>query len=126
MATPSLSYLLLDSQNDPVFIPSVALTGTDAVAQDILTRLNLWQGEWWENLSLGLPVFQSMLGQLGSSANQQAMSLVIQQQIMQAPFVLNVLNVEASFSNGIFSFTCTVQTQFGTITVSNTPGAAAA
>lgn len=125
MSSPSLSYLLLDAQYDPVFIPSASLTGAQAVAQNILTRLRLWLGEWWENLNLGLPVFQSILGQLGTGRGQQAMALAIQQQIEQTPFVTSVTNIQFSFENGQFTFTCSVQTAFGPVTVSNAPGQSA-
>jgi len=125
MATPSISYLMLDAEYDPVFVAAQSLTGAQAVAQDILTRLNLWAGEWWENLSLGLPVFQSILGQLGSQRSQGAMSLAIQQQISATPYVISVTSVQFSFEGGVFGFTCVVQTAFGQVTVTNLPGQAA-
>ena len=77
MAMPSLSYLMLDSGYDPVFADGTSLTGTQAVAQAIMTRLKLFFGEWWENLALGLPVFQSMLGQLGSQRGLAAINLAV-------------------------------------------------
>lgn len=124
MATaPTIVYLLLDAQNDPVFIPQVELVDAQAVAQAILTRLRLFYGEWWENLNLGLPVFQSILGQLGTQQGQKAMSLAVQTQIEGTPYVTAVINVETAFENGQFSFTATVQTAFGVITVTNVPGA---
>ena len=125
MSTPSLSYLLLDADYDPVFVPGAALAGTYAVAQAILTRLNLWYGEWWENLNLGLPVFQSILGQLGSASGIAAMELLIQQNVEGAPFVTAVNSVEASFVNNQLSYTIKVQTAFGPATVSNLPGSSA-
>lgn len=125
MSSPIVTYLLLDSQYDPVFIPQVSLTAAQAVAQNILTRLNLWAGEWWENLNLGLPVFQSILGQSASKRGQAAMSLAIQQQIQGTQYVTSVTNVNFSFANGQFSFTCTAQTVFGQVTVSFAPGQSA-
>jgi hypothetical protein len=121
MASSSVSYLLLDESYDPVFIPAASLTGAAAVSQNILTRLNLWYGEWWENLSLGLPVFQSILGQLGTQQSQKAMALAIQQQIEQTPYVTSVTSIKFSFESGKFSFTCVVQTAFGEVTVSSVP-----
>jgi len=100
----SISYLQLDSLNDPVFANGTSLTGAAAVQQAVLTRLNLFLGEWWENLNLGLPVFQVILGQLASPRGQAAMQLAIQQNIQGAPYVTSVGKVTTAFVNGQFKF----------------------
>lgn len=110
MAT--FAYLLLDADNDPVFDPGAQLTNSAAVAQAILTNLRLWQGQWWEDLNLGLPVFQSMLGQLGSQRTQAAAALAVRQQIEATPYVTQVQNVVVGFQDGRLSFTATVTTAF--------------
>ena len=121
----SISYLQLDPSYDPIFADGASLVGVQAVGQAILTRLKLFLGEWWEDLSLGLPVFQTMLGQLGSQRGQAAIQLAIQQNILGAPYVINVDNVEVSFTDGRFTYTAVVNTVFGPVTVSNLPGASA-
>jgi len=123
----SISYLPLDSDYDPVFTDGASLTGVQAVTQAILTHLKLFYGEWWEDLSVGLPVFQTMLGQLASKRGMAAMQLAIVQNIEQlSPYVTAVQNVQVNFVNGQFSFTATVQTIFGAVVVnSELPGAAA-
>jgi hypothetical protein len=112
----SISYLRLDPSYDPIFDPSVALTDLQAVEQAIKTRLLLFQGEWWENLNVGLPLFQSILGK----RNLQAIQLAITAVISQTPFVSAVLSIQANLddANRAYSFTATVQTQFGIATVS--------
>jgi hypothetical protein len=121
-----IQYLALDADNDPIFDPTTVLTNGDAVAQAILTRLRLFLGEWWENLNLGLPAFQVILGQLASGRGQQAMEQAIQQQILGTPYVTGLVGVEVAFQNGQFSFTCTAQTAFGNVTVSGAvPGTSA-
>ena len=122
----TISYLALDATYDPVFAAGTALTDAAAVSQAILTRLKLFYGEWWENLNLGLPVFQSMLGQLGSQRGLTAMQLAIQQTILGTPYVTTANGVETAFTNGQLKFTATVQTAFGPVTVvQNVPGASA-
>lgn len=122
MATaPTIAYLLLDAQYDPVFDPTVSLTDAQAVKQAILTKLRLFLGEWWENANLGLPVFQSMLGRLGSQRVQTAISLAIQSQIEAVPYVSRASNIQTSFVNGKFTFSATAQTAFGPVTVTNVP-----
>ena len=49
----SIQYLRLDPVNDAIFAAQSSLTDLDAVAQAILTRLKLFQGEWWETFSSG-------------------------------------------------------------------------
>ena len=122
---PSITYLLLDAGYDPVFDPNSQLTDQAAVTQVILTRLRLFMGEWWENLNLGLPVFQAMLGQLTTSANQVAMQSLVQAQVQSAPFVTGVSSVSAAFENGAFKFSALAQTVFGPVNVTNTPGSSA-
>jgi hypothetical protein len=95
------------------------------VAQVILTQLRLFMGEWWENLNLGLPVFQAMLGQLAIPANQVAMQSLVQALVQGAPFVTGVSSVTAAFENGAFKFSASVQTAFGPVNVTNTPGSSA-
>jgi hypothetical protein len=118
----SIAYLQLDTQNDPLFADGTSLTNGAAVAQAVLTRLRLFLGEWWENLNLGLPVFQQMLGQLGSQRGLRAMQLAIQQNITGfTPYVTAVTNVEVGFINGQLSYTANVQTIYGPVTISNVP-----
>ena len=121
----TISYLALDASNDPVFADTTSLTDIRAVSQTILTRLKLFLGEWWENLAIGLPVFQSMLGQLGSQSNLAIIQGLVQQNIQGAPYVTNVTSIQVAFVDGVFTFTAVAQTSFGTVTVSNAPGASA-
>lgn len=124
MAT--FAYLLLDSSYDPVFDPTAQLTNADAVGQAILTNLKLFLGEWWENLNLGLPVLQSMLGQLAVAGTLNAASLAIQQQVEATPYVTDCTGVTVGVSAaGQLQFTCVAQTSFGPVTVSNLPAASA-
>ena len=121
-SAPTIQYLQLDSLNDPSFDPTAALTNTTAVSQAIQTRLNLFLGEWWENLALGLPVFQSILGQLGSPQGLTAMQLAIQQTIQGTPYVTSVVSTSVTFENGQMGVSYTVQTTFGQVTGAvNTP-----
>ncbi len=124
MATPSLTCVALDANNDPVF-NNTPLSGTDAVAQAILTRLRLFYGEWWEDLSQGLPVFQQILGQLASASGLAAMQLAVARVISGTPYVTSVTSLTLSFNNGVLNFQASVQTAFGPVTVSNLPGQSA-
>lgn len=122
-----ISYLQLDGSYDPIFADGTALIDGAATAQVVLTRLKLFMGEWWENLNLGLPVFQQMLGQLGSQRGLRAMQAAIQQNISSfTPYVTGVTNVQVAFTNGRLTYTANVQTMFGPVTLSNMPALSAA
>jgi hypothetical protein len=115
--------------NDPIEGPNgpVFLADLDAVAQIIYTTLRLLFGEWWENLNLGFPLFQDLIGQSGAPPNQAGVMLVIQQTILSCPYVQQI--VDFSFSNNTATqasiFTAKVQTAFGTLIVTNAPGSSA-
>lgn len=114
-AAPTIQYLQLDAGYDPLFDTTANLTDLDAVTQAINTRLRLFLGEWWENLAIGLPVFQSILGSLGSAQNLTANQLTIQRNIEGAPYVTAVPNVSLDFTDGQLAVQYTAQTQFGTV-----------
>ena len=120
-ATPTIQYLLLDSDYDPIFDPNANLTDANAVAQAIETRLKLFLGEWWENLGLGLPVFQSILGQLGSQQGLAAMTLAVQQNVEGGPYVTGTSGIAVTFVDGQLGITGTAQTQFGPVAINAAP-----
>lgn len=124
--TPTIQYLKLDAQYDPIFDPTANLTDTYAVNQAILTRLRLLLGEWWEDTSIGLPLFQLILGQLGSKQGIAAMTLAVQQNIEGAPFVTSVNDINVKFQDGTLSITATAYTQFGPVAISTAPALNAA
>ena len=126
MSTASISYLQLDANNDPIFANGTSLVGAEAVGQALLTRLNLFLGEWWENLRLGLPVFQVILGQLGSPRGLAAMTQAVQVVAEGTPYVTQITKNDLNFVNGVLTFTIIAQTVFGPVTVdSNQPGQSA-
>jgi hypothetical protein len=122
-----IQYLRLDTSNDPILIPDVSLTDINAVAQAILTRLKLFQAEWWEDLNEGTPMFQSILGASGSPKNQQAMTLALIERISGTPYVSGLQDISSRFDSRTrkFSFSATAQTAFGPVPVSFTPGVGA-
>lgn len=126
-ASASIVYLRLDAENDPIFYPQAELTNLDAVAQAILTRLNLFQGEWWENLNEGTPMFQEIISQRASPGGQQIMALALAQRVQGTPFVSGVTDMVVSFDpvKRKFQFRCTAQTSFGAVPVDFTPGTSA-
>ena len=107
------------------------ISDRDAVIQIINTRLRLFEGEWFLNLLDGLPMFKlnssipAILGGSGSSVNLQLIINTISSRISQSPYVTAMSSVTATYQNRQFKYSATVQTQFGTVTVTNSPGSSA-
>lgn len=119
-------YLRLDETNDPVFDPNAVLEDLDAVTQAIDTRLKLLQGEWWENLNEGLPLFQQILGVSRKKGSQDLASLSIIARIKGTPFVSSVVNVNSSLdATRKLNFSAVAQTSFGSVPVVFNPGSSA-
>ena len=116
----------VDANMDPLQGNGSASFFTDlqAVILIIKTSLLLFQGELWINLAAGVPLFQQGLGQSGSPRQQQVFSLLLQQVILGVPFVTGISNVQVAFNaqTRAYAFTCSVQTAFGSVIVTNTPG----
>lgn len=122
---PTITYRALDPYGDPLFGNGQGnfLSDVDAVAQAIGTRIKLLQLEWWESVNDGTPLFQSILGSTSPAQQAQTIALILEQRILNTPYVLSISDVQTSFDpiERIFGFTCRVQTQFGTVTVTTTP-----
>lgn len=74
----------------------VWVTGLDAIEQDIRTALLMFMGEWFLDLTAGVPWHQSILGQKAS--NLPAIREIFRQQLLAIPGVLDVLSVEVTFA----------------------------
>jgi hypothetical protein len=100
-------YMLGQNQQD-------FLSGVDAVAQAIYTRLYLLQGEWWEDLEDGLPLMQRILGYRNT---QNAADILIRKRIIETPNVLAMIDFVSEFNNDtrVYTFSCTVETAFGQV-----------
>jgi hypothetical protein len=103
--------------------PNNPLTNIYAVAQAILTRLKMFEGEWWANTADGLPLWQSILGQPAGNANQQQVEALISARINGTPYVVGLQNVNIAFnpSTRAYTYSAQVNTQFGSIVISNSP-----
>ncbi len=121
----TILYRELDANGDPMWGTGKNdfLIDINAVAQAVLTRLRLFEGEWWEDQTQGLPLWQKMLGVGGSGRNLPAINLLITQVILGTPYVTSISNVQSSYNSTTraFQFSAVITTQFGQIAVSNMP-----
>lgn len=118
-----MRYRKMDDNDDYVFGQSGQdfYTGVDAVAQAIYTRLKLLYGEWWEDTTDGLSLFENILGSSGSPKNKRAIDSLITERILGTLNVKGITNFASSFDADIrsYSFQCTVNTTFGQVTIGN-------
>jgi hypothetical protein len=86
-----------------------------AVAQAVLTRLKLWQGEWYLNLQAGTPWMQRVLG---FSPGTGIPDSVVRQRILTTPYVTDMTDYTSSFNSTsrVFAVSCKLYTAFGQVT----------
>lgn len=96
------------------------LSDVDAVMQIVSTRLKLLQGEWWENIQNGFPLYQSILGQTGMPDNLAAIDLVIKDYIMNTPEVTDILSFSSTLIKRVYSYQCTIMTSYGSAPIGGT------
>jgi len=91
-----------------------------AVAQIIAQRLQLLKGSWWMQLSDGLPLFQSILGVPNTSAG---VALILRQRILGTVGVTGIQVLLVNYLPAPRSYTvvAVVQTQFGSVALTNNP-----
>jgi hypothetical protein len=113
----ALKYRSLDVNGDYTFGINQYKNGVEAVAQAIQTRMYLFYGEWWENLTDGLPMFQSILGTFGGDDNRQAVDLIISERILGTLGVSDIASYSSTFINRRYSANAVVNTIYGTVTL---------
>lgn len=126
---PTISVRKLDAYHDAICGNGQAdfLIDIFAVAQLIDTSLLLLQGEWWNDLTAGLPLFQQIIGVSGVGNNPQIAALLIQQTIMEVPYVNSIADIQLSYDplTRSFTYSCKVYTAFGTVDTTFVPGSSA-
>jgi hypothetical protein len=107
---------------DPIWGQGQAnfIADINAVAQIIATRLRLFLGEWFANTLDGTPYWQSILGK---AVNVQVINSLLIARILATPYVSSVSNIDSTYnpSTFLYTFTVTVLTQFGALSVTNIP-----
>ena len=111
-----MKYRKLDENGDYVFgnNSNDYIEKDEAIAQAIKTKLYLFYGEWWEDISLGLPMFQSILGQVSNSNLRQTVILLCAEQINLVEGVTSVDSISVDISARKLGLTIDVTTENGT------------
>lgn len=122
-----MRYRRLDLSGDYTFGQGSAnflVNSAACVAQSILTRLKLWEGEWFLDTSAGTPWLQNILGK----RTLPLADLLIQDRVLSTENVTSIENYSSLLTPGTRKLTVTmdVNTKFGIIvalvaTVAPTP-----
>lgn len=100
-------------QGDDTFL----VNSPECVAQSVKTRFELWQGQWFLDLTEGTPYVQSVLGK----QRADVYNLAIRERISTTPGVLSILSFD-TVNDGTtrrVSFTASINTIYGQTTVTS-------
>lgn len=116
-----MRYRKLDANGDYSFGQGYAnfyINVPAAVGQAVLTRLLLWQGEWFLSVTDGTPYSTEILG-TGTANTYDA---AIQQVILETPGVSSIVSYSSTFNhqNRSVSIVCTIDTVYSQDNVSTT------
>ena len=105
----------VDNNGDilPVLSSADLLRDVLAVARLVKDRLELLAGDWWENLSWGNGIINMLKESRLTEADTQAMVSYLSSYIRETPGVLDVRDAVGSVNGKQFSFSCTVDTEYG-------------
>ncbi|GJL36021.1 hypothetical protein TUM17576_28410 [Enterobacter hormaechei] len=93
------------------------INSPDAVAQAIKTRFELWYGQWFLDTTTGTPWIQSVLGK----QRPEIYNLAIRQHILETKGVRSITAFDTTVNTSTrrVTFTATVETIYGTTTVTS-------
>jgi hypothetical protein len=97
-----VKYRRIDENGDYVFGNGKYdfLEDVEAVPQAIKTKLNLFQGEWWEDLSEGTPFYQDIAGQfIKSEEDKDIVTRIYCNRISDVEAVNSFISVNSEFDN---------------------------
>lgn len=114
-----MKYRKLDSAGDYTLGSGADffVNSPEAVAQAVKTRLALWTGEWFVDVTDGTPWDTEILGKRLQSKNPDS---AIKRRILETDGVLEITDYTSAFDGETrkFSVTATINTAYGTATIS--------
>jgi len=84
----------LDDSGDLITRGQMFLSGQEAIAQTISTRLKLFYGEYFRDVTDGTPWFQQILGKF---ENMNAVEALLRNRIARSPGVIRLLSFALQF-----------------------------
>lgn len=107
--SPNYGDLLYDNQE-----AKTTEDQADSVAQRLTIKLRTFRGEWFINTNNGIPYYQEIFGKV---RNKQSIDLIFQQQILEEPDVVEIVEFSSVIDVGrTYSINFRVRTTLGQIT----------
>ena len=105
----------LDSNYDYVFGNNSQdyVDGAEAVAIAVRTKVLLFYKEWWEDRSICIPMFESIMGQVSKNNIRMAAISLITKRILEVPEVKKVDSVDVVFHEKERGMTVQATIQYG-------------
>ena len=73
------------------------ISGKKAIAYAIKSKILLFYGEWWEDIGIGIPMFQSIMGQGRSEALKNSAQMLISDRIKEIDGIGAINKIEINF-----------------------------
>lgn len=111
----------LDSNGDITTSGVVWIYDLEAVAQTIETRLRLFSGEYWRDVTDGTPWIERILSKNNQTNTLQAKLSLIKSRMLDTEHVVSILSWEADFSlqDRKLSVVANILTDFGTVEIND-------
>lgn len=119
MTTKKYRTRRLDSNGDPVISGKVWIYDIEAVAQTIDTRLKLFAGEYWRDVTDGTPWIENILTKNNRTNTLQSKITILKERILQTGGVISILEwtTDFSYTSRNLSVIATVLTEFGVLNI---------
>lgn len=111
----------LDGNGDIVTQGTQFISGVDEIAQTVRTRLRLFLGEYFRDISDGTPWFEQILGK---GVSMDAREAALRNRIVRTPGVVRLTQFSTDFDVNTRKYTVTagVLTTYGLATVTESNG----
>ena len=119
MTTKKFRTRKLDDNGDFTISGSVWIYDIDAVAQTIDTRLKLFSGEFWRDVTEGTPWIERILTKNNRTNTIQSKISIIKNRILNTGGVVSILewNTDFSYQDRKLSVQATILTEFGVLPI---------
>lgn len=112
-------YRKLDPNGDYTFggnLSSFLQNNPEAVAQSVVTRLKLWEGEWFLDIAEGTPYIGGVLGKY----TRDDIDAIVKERILNTEGVIEITEYSSSFNPDLrkFSVSVTISTIYGEARIS--------
>lgn len=114
-----MKYRRLDANGDYTFGhgSSDYLSGIDALRQAVETKIKLFYGEWFANQGIGIPMFQSLLGQVNIEQLKIALQNLLTARVLEVKGVQSVEAMTITQNDRELHVSLTLNTTYGDTTL---------